>query len=131
MWGRPSVTQWKRSAWCGALELHANRVGVIRDSARCGGHFQLAMLAYNLNCWLMLFNREEEAKVEQLGHITLGCSARFTKLFSRKARRSVYSELEMFRRQLTDEKIRRRLHRLDRRLLRVATQLENLGEPEK
>ena len=22
-------------------------------------HFQLAMLAYNLNCWLMLFNREE------------------------------------------------------------------------
>jgi hypothetical protein len=39
--------------------------------------------------------------------------------------------LEMFRRQLTDEKIRRRLHRLDRRLLRVATQLENLGEPEK
>ena len=29
-------------------------------------HFQLAMLAYNLNCWLMLmlFNREEEAKVE-------------------------------------------------------------------
>ena len=27
-------------------------------------HFQLAMLAYNLNCWLMLFNREEEAKVD-------------------------------------------------------------------
>ena len=25
--------------------------------------FQMAMLAYNLNCWLMLFNREEEAKV--------------------------------------------------------------------
>src|ERR1035437_4695778 len=23
-----------------------------------GNHFQLAMLAYNLNCWLMLFNRE-------------------------------------------------------------------------
>jgi len=22
-----------------------------------GNHFQLAMLAYNLNCWLMLFNR--------------------------------------------------------------------------
>ncbi len=28
-------------------------------------HFQLAMLAYNLNCWLMLFNREEEAKSER------------------------------------------------------------------
>ena len=27
-------------------------------------HFQLAMLAYNLNCWLMLFNREEKARVE-------------------------------------------------------------------
>ena len=24
-------------------------------------HFQMAMLAYNLNCWLMLFNREEKA----------------------------------------------------------------------
>ena len=34
-------------------------------------HFQLAMLAYNLNCWLMLFNREEEAKVAALGHTTL------------------------------------------------------------
>jgi Transposase DDE domain group 1 len=34
-------------------------------------HFQLVMLAYNLNCWLMLFNREEEAKVETLGHTTL------------------------------------------------------------
>jgi len=33
--------------------------------------FQLAMLAYNLNCWLMLFNREEEATVETLGHTTL------------------------------------------------------------
>ena len=34
-------------------------------------HFQLAMLAYNLNCWLMLFNREAEAKVETLRHTTL------------------------------------------------------------
>ena len=34
-------------------------------------HFQLAMLAYNLNCWLMLFNREEEANVAALGHTTL------------------------------------------------------------
>lgn len=33
--------------------------------------FQLAMLAYNLNCWLMLFNREAEATVETLGHTTL------------------------------------------------------------
>jgi hypothetical protein len=26
-------------------------------------HFQLVMLAYNLNCWLMLFNRELVADV--------------------------------------------------------------------
>ena len=25
-----------------------------------GDHFQIAMLAYNLNCWLMLFNREPQ-----------------------------------------------------------------------
>src|SRR5215831_21142939 len=34
-------------------------------------HFQLTMLAYNLNCWLMLFNREEEAQAAALKHTTL------------------------------------------------------------
>jgi Transposase DDE domain group 1 len=34
-------------------------------------HFQIAMLAYNLNCWLMLFHREEQAKVGELKHTTL------------------------------------------------------------
>ena len=29
-------------------------------------HFQLAMLAYNRNCWLLLFNREAQASVETL-----------------------------------------------------------------
>jgi hypothetical protein len=37
-------------------------------------HFQLAMLAYNLNCWLMLFHREEKARVEALKHTTLATS---------------------------------------------------------
>ena len=37
-------------------------------------HFQLVMLAYNLNCWLMLFNREERARVEDLKHTTLATS---------------------------------------------------------
>ena len=37
-------------------------------------HFQLAMLAYNLNCWLMLFNREEQVKTEDLRHTTLATS---------------------------------------------------------
>src|ERR1022692_2167443 len=39
-----------------------------------GNHFQLAMLAYNLNCWLMLFNREPETKVNELRHTTLATS---------------------------------------------------------
>jgi hypothetical protein len=43
-------------------------------------HFQLAMLAYNLNCWLMLFNREEKAKAEDLHHTTLA-TARLRFLF--------------------------------------------------
>jgi DDE family transposase len=34
-------------------------------------HFQLAMLAYNLNCWLLLFQREEQSQVEELQHTTL------------------------------------------------------------
>ena len=43
-------------------------------------HFQLVMLAYNLNCWLMLFNREEDAKVATLQHTTLA-TARLRFLF--------------------------------------------------
>jgi hypothetical protein len=39
-----------------------------------GNHFQLAMFAYNLNCWLMLFNREPQADVTQLRHTTLATS---------------------------------------------------------
>jgi hypothetical protein len=43
-------------------------------------HFQLAMLAYNLNCWLMLWQREEQAQVEDLRHTTLA-TARLRFLF--------------------------------------------------
>jgi hypothetical protein len=43
-------------------------------------YFQFAMLAYNLNCWLMLFNREEQTTVETLGHTTLA-TARLKFLF--------------------------------------------------
>ena len=39
-----------------------------------GNHFQLAMLAYNLNCWLMLFNREPQADSTALRHTTLATS---------------------------------------------------------
>jgi hypothetical protein len=34
-------------------------------------HFQMAMLAYNFNCWLLLFSREEQATAEALQHTTL------------------------------------------------------------
>ncbi len=39
--------------------------------------------------------------------------------------------LEMFRRQLSDEKTRRKLHRLDKRLFAVASELHSLNTPEK
>ena len=43
-------------------------------------HFQLAMLAYNLNCWLMLFHREPQADATALRHTTLA-TARLRFLF--------------------------------------------------
>jgi Transposase DDE domain group 1 len=43
-------------------------------------HFQLVMLAYNLNCWLLLFQREEEVKADQLPHTRLA-TARLRFLF--------------------------------------------------
>ena len=36
-----------------------------------GAHFQLAMLAYNLKCWLRLFNREEKLPSDDLKPTTL------------------------------------------------------------
>jgi hypothetical protein len=50
------------------------RFGVNRN------HFQFAMLANNLNCWLMPFNREPEADVLRLRHTTLA-TARLRFLF--------------------------------------------------
>jgi hypothetical protein len=43
-------------------------------------HFQLAMLAYNLNCWLLLFQQEEGVKAEKLEHTRLA-TARLRFLF--------------------------------------------------
>jgi hypothetical protein len=43
-------------------------------------HFQIAMPAYNLNCWLLLFHREERATAEQFKHMTLA-TARLRFLF--------------------------------------------------
>jgi hypothetical protein len=38
------------------------------------------MLAYNLNCWLLLFQREESEKADQMRHATLA-TARLRFLF--------------------------------------------------
>lgn len=43
-------------------------------------HFQLVMLAYNLNCWLMLLNRDEGITSVQMQHTTLS-TARLRFLF--------------------------------------------------
>ena len=43
-------------------------------------HFQLAMLAYNLNCWLLLFNREEKTDTAKMKHTRLS-TARLRFLF--------------------------------------------------
>jgi len=42
--------------------------------------FQIVMLAYNLNCWLMLFQREESEQADQMRHTTLA-TARLRFLF--------------------------------------------------
>jgi hypothetical protein len=43
-------------------------------------HFPLAMMAYNPNCWLMRFHRDEQATAEELKHTTLA-TARLRYLF--------------------------------------------------
>jgi hypothetical protein len=50
-----------------------------RRWATNGVHFQLVMLAYNLNCWL-LFQREEGVAVDNLEHTRLA-TARLRFLF--------------------------------------------------
>jgi hypothetical protein len=50
-----------------------------RWAANCV-HFQLVMLAYNLNCWLLLFQRDEGVPTDELQHTTLA-TARLRFLF--------------------------------------------------
>ena len=76
--GRPTGS-WR----CGTNRSPSRRNEASPSSFSCSTHRNTAiaaMLAYNLNCWLMLFNREEEAKVETLKHTTLA-TARLRFLF--------------------------------------------------
>jgi len=55
-----------------------NDAGLTAHPSNCwamnANYFQIAMLAYNLNCWLLLFNREDSESVESLRHTTLATS---------------------------------------------------------
>lgn len=57
------------------LAAHPSRLFVTNQN-----HFQLAMLAYNLNAWLMIFNRDARETTESLKHTTLA-TARLRFLF--------------------------------------------------
>jgi hypothetical protein len=57
------------------LAAHPSRLFVTNQN-----HFQLAMLAYNYNAWLMLFNREAAATTASLKHTTMA-TARLRFLF--------------------------------------------------
>jgi hypothetical protein len=57
------------------LAAHPSRLFMTNQN-----HFQMAMLAYNLNCWLMLFNREATETATSLKHTTLA-TARLRFLF--------------------------------------------------
>jgi hypothetical protein len=85
------------------LAAHPSRLFVTNQI-----HFQLAMLAYNLNAWLMLFNRNITDTIDQLKHTTLATSRlRFlfiaAKIWRHSGRTGVsfsdhYEEKEFFQR---------------------------------
>lgn len=79
-------------------------------------HFQLAMLAYNLNCWLLLFHREPQADVGKLRHTTLA-TARLRFLFLaakiwRHAGRTGVSYSDHYEEKGTFERLMDRLRRI-------------------
>ena len=61
-----------------------NDAGLTAHPSNCwmmnANRFQIAMLAYNLNCWLELFSREENVSVNAMKHTTLA-TARLRFLF--------------------------------------------------
>jgi hypothetical protein len=87
-------------------------------------HFQFAMLAYNFNCWLMLFNREPQADATQLRHTTLATS-RLRFLFvaakiSRHAGRTGISYSDHYEEKGVFERLMDRLRKIELRGSRYA-----------
>jgi DDE family transposase len=79
-------------------------------------HFQLAMLAYNLNCWLMLLQRDDQTKTDTLRHTTLA-TARLKFLFiaakiSRHAGRTGVSYSQDYPEQPVFQRLMDRLRRV-------------------
>ena len=55
-------------------------------------HFQLSMLSYNLNCWLLLFNRGPKTDATELKHTTMVIARlRFLFIAAKLWRHSGYS----------------------------------------
>ena len=65
----------KRAAVENLIKESNNDIGLTAHPsgqwAMNANHFQLSMIAYNLNCWLELFEREESATVPELRHRTV------------------------------------------------------------
>jgi hypothetical protein len=76
------LNNFKRASFIAALLQ--NRIGAsapydfeARNLTAYGGLLAVAtMLAYNLNCWLHLFHRQEKATVETMKHATLATARR-------------------------------------------------------
>ena len=65
----------KRAAVENLIKESNNDIGLTAHPsgqwAMNANHFQLSMIAYNLNCWLELFEREESVTVSELRHRTV------------------------------------------------------------
>ena len=70
-------------------------------------------------------------QIPQLSRISSGLSTTSDVPGIRATVRLAHHLLEMYRRQIQDERARKKVHRLDKRLLRVALELDRLPGPEK
>ncbi len=76
-WGPAEVVAFynKRAAVENLIKESNNDIGLTAHPsgqwAMNANHFQLRMIAYNLNCWLELFEREESVTVPEMRHRTV------------------------------------------------------------
>jgi hypothetical protein len=76
-WGPAEVVAFynKRAAVENLIKKSNHDIGLTAHPsgqwAMNANHFQLRMIAYNLNCWLELFEREESVTVPEMRHRTV------------------------------------------------------------